>query len=149
MSADRNRHDEIERQVTRALQGQPPRRAPSTLERRVLAQIEAGATAIVWRRGFAHWPVAARVAFLAASVGVVKVALLVATWLATPLDSPAVSVQLPSQITWLQTLLVAMGSVVHTVPSVWVHGGIALLAIMYVALFGIGASAYRMVRTAH
>ena len=149
MSTDRNRHDEIERQVTRALQGQPPRRAPSTLERRVLAQIEASATAIGWRRGFAHWPVAARVAFLAASVGVVKVALLVAMWLATPLASPAVSVQLPSQITWLQTLLVAMGSVVHTVPSVWVHAGIALLAIMYVALFGIGASAYRMVRTAH
>lgn len=149
MSADRNRHDEIERQVTRALQEQPLRRAPSTLERRVLAQIEAGATAIGWRRGFAHWPMAARVAFLAASVGVVKLALLVATWLATPLDSPAVSVQLPSQITWLQTLLVAMGGVVHTVPSVWVHGGIAILAIMYVALFGIGASAYRMVRTAH
>jgi hypothetical protein len=149
MSADRNRHDEIERQVTRALQGQPPRRAPSTLEWRVLAQIDAGATAIGWRRGFAHWPVAARVAFLAASVGVVKVALLVAMWLATPLASPAVSAQLPSQITWLQTLLVAMGSVVHTVPSVWVHGGIAILAIMYVALFGIGASAYRMVRTAH
>lgn len=149
MSADRNRHDEIERRVTRALQGQPPRRAPSTLERRVLAQIEADATAIGWRRGFAHWPVAARVAFLAASVGVVKVALLVAMWFATPLASPAVSVQLPSQITWLQTLLVAMGSVVHTVPSVWVHGGIAILAIMYVALFGIGASAYRMVRTAH
>jgi len=149
MSTDRNRHDEIERQVTRALQGQPPRRAPSTLERRVLAQIEADATAIGWRLGFAHWPVAARVAFLAASVGVVKVALLVAMWLATPLASPAVSVQLPSQITWLQTLLVAMGSVVHTVPSVWVHGGIAILAIMYVALFGISASAYRMVRTAH
>lgn len=149
MSADRNRHDEIERQVTRALQEQPLRRAPSTLERRVLAQIEAGATAIGWRRGFAHWPMAARVAFLAASVGVVKLALLVATWLATPLDSPVVSVQLPSQITWLQTLLVAMGGVVHTVPSVWVHGGIAILAIMYVALFGIGASAYRMVRPAH
>src|SRR6185369_12706066 len=122
MSTDRNRHDEIERQVTRALQEQPPRRAPSTLERRVLAQIEAGATAIGWRRGFAHWPVAARVGFLAASVGVVKVALLVAMWLATPLQSPAVSVQLPSQITWLQTLFVAFGS---------------------------GASAYRMVRAAH
>jgi len=149
MSTDRNRHDEIERQVTRALQEQPPRRAPSTLERRVLAQIEAGATAIGWRRGFAHWPVAARVGFLAASVGVVKVALLVAMWLATPLQSPAVSVQLPSQITWLQTLFVAIGSAMHTVPSLWVHAAIAVLAMMYVALFGIGASAYRMVRAAH
>jgi len=52
MSADRNRHEEIERQITRALQSQPPRRAPSTLERRVLAQIEAGATAVGWRLGF-------------------------------------------------------------------------------------------------
>jgi hypothetical protein len=149
MSADRNRQDEIERQVTRALRDQPMRRAPSTLERRVLAQIESGAAAMGWRRGFAHWPVPARVVFLAASVGVVKVALLLAMWLATPLDSPAVSVQLPSQVAWLQTLLVAIGSVARTVPSVWVHVGIALLAIMYVALFGIGASAYRMVRAAH
>lgn len=149
MSADRNRQDELDRQVTRALQEQPLRRAPGTLERRVLAQIESGAAAIGWRRGFAHWPVAARVGFLAASVGVVKLALLLGTWLATPLDSPAVSVQLPSQIAWLQTLFVAIGSVVRTVPSMWVHVGIALLAIMYAALFGIGASAYRMVRAAH
>jgi hypothetical protein len=149
MSPDRNRQDELERQVTRALQDQPTRRAPSTLERRVLAQIESGAAAIGWRRGFAHWPVAARVVFFVASVGVVKVALLLAMWLATPLDSPAVSVQLPSQIAWLQTMLVAIGSIVRTVPSVWVHAGIAVLAIMYAALFGIGASAYRMVRAAH
>ncbi|HKQ14944.1 MAG TPA: hypothetical protein VJT80_16025 [Steroidobacteraceae bacterium] len=149
MSPDRNRQDELERQLTRALRDQPTRRAPSTLERRVLAQIESGAAAIGWRRGFAHWPLAARVGFFVASVGVVKVALLLAMWLATPLDSPAVSVQLPSQISWLQTLLVAIGSIVRTVPSVWVHAGLAVLAIMYVALFGIGASAYRMVRVAH
>jgi len=149
MSADRNRQDEIERQVARALQSQPPRRAPSTLERRVLAQIESSAAAIGWRRGFAHWPVAARVVFLAASVGLVKLALFVATWLATPLDSPALAVHLPSQVAWLQTLLVATGSVMRTVPSLWVHAGIAILAVMYAALFGIGASAYRTMRAAH
>ena len=71
MSADRNRHDQIEQQVTRALQAQL-RRAPRTLESRVLAQIESGAVATGWRRGFAHWPLAARVLFLAASAGVVK-----------------------------------------------------------------------------
>ena len=149
MSADRNRQDEIERQVTRALRDQPPRRAPGTLERRVLAQIESSAAAIGWRRGFAHWPVAARVVFLAASVGVVKLGLLVATWLATPLDSPALAVHLPSQIAWLQTLLVATSSVVRTVPSLWIHAGVAVLALMYAALFGIGASAYRTIRAAH
>ena len=131
--------------MTRALQDQPLRRAPSALERRVLAQIESRATAMRWRRGFAHWPVAARVLFLVASVGVVKLALSMAMWL----ESPTPSLDLPSQVAWLQTLLVAVDSVARTVPSLWVHAGIAVLAIMYAALFGIGASAYRMVRAAH
>jgi hypothetical protein len=149
MNADRNLQDELGRQVTRALQGQPPRRAPGTLERRVLAQIESGAAAMGWRRGFTHWPLAARIVFLAASAGIVKVALLMAVWLATPLDSPAVSIHLPSQVAWLQTLLVAIGSIARAVPSVWVHAGIAILAILYASLFGIGATAYRTVRAAH
>jgi hypothetical protein len=149
MSADGNRQDELERQLTRTLRDQPPRRAPSTLERRVLAQIEADAVASSWHRGFAHWPMTARLVFLAASVGVVKLALMIATWIASPFDSPAVSVDLPSQVAWLQTLLVAVGHVVRTVPSLWVHAGLAVLALMYAALFGIGATAYRTMRPSH
>jgi hypothetical protein len=149
MSADHNRQDELERQLTRTLRDQPLRRAPSTLERRVLAQIEAGAVTSSWRRGFAHWPIAARLVFLAASVGVVKLALMIAMWIASPLESPAVSADLPSQVAWLQTLLVAIGSVVRTVPSLWVHVGLAILALMYAALFGIGATAYRTMRPSH
>jgi hypothetical protein len=147
--ADHDRQEELERLVTRALQDQPLRRAPDTLERRVLAQLESGAAVVRWRRGFAHWPLAARVVFLAASVGVVKLALSIAAWLSTPLASPAFSPDLPSQMAWLQTLLVAIASIARTVPSPWVHAGIAILAIMYAALFGIGASAYRTMRAAH
>jgi hypothetical protein len=149
MSADHERQDELERQLTRVLRDQPLRRAPDSLERRVLAQLEAGVAVSPWRRGFAHWPLAARVAFLAASVGFVKVALSIAVWLSTPLDSRASAFDLPSQIAWLQTLFVAVGSIARTVPSLWVHAGIAVFAIMYVALFGIGASAYRTMRPAH
>ena len=146
---DPERQDELERLVTRALRNQPLRRAPDTLERRVLAQIESGAVVARWRRGFMHWPVAARLVFLVASIGFVKLALSIAMWLATPLASPASSFDLPSQMAWLQTLLVAMASIARTVPSVWVHAGIALLVLMYVALFGLGATAYRTVRAAH
>lgn len=146
---DRDRQDQLERLVTRALQDQPLRRAPATLERRVLEQLQAGAAVAGWRRGFAHWPMAARLVFLAASLGVVKLALSFAMWLATPLASPAFSLELPGKMAWLQTLLVAIASISRTVPSLWVHAGIALLVIMYVALFGIGASAYRTVRAAH
>jgi hypothetical protein len=138
--------EDLERKITQVLRDQPLRRAPSTLERRVLAQVEARAAAAHWRRGFAHWPIAARVAFLAASVGVVKVALSIVMWLSMPRAS---AFDLPSQLAWLQTLFVAVGSIARTVPSLWVHAGIAVLAIMYVALFGIGASAYRTMRAAH
>lgn len=149
MKGNHEPQDELERQLTRALQDQPLRRAPDTLERRVLAQLEAGAAIARWRRGFAHWPMAARVAFLAASVGVVRLALSLAMWIATPLASPASSVDLPSSIAWLQTLFVVSGSIARTVPSLWVHAGVALLVIMYAALFGVGASAYRTMRAAH
>jgi hypothetical protein len=149
MSADHERQDELERQLTRTLRDQPLRRAPDSLERRVLAQLESGAAVTRWRRGFAHWPLAARVAFLAASVGIVKVALSIAMWLSTPLDARVFSFELPSQIAWVQTLFVAIGSVARTVPSLWVHAGIALFAIIYLTLFGVGASAYRTMRAAH
>jgi hypothetical protein len=141
--------DELERLVTRTLQDQPLRRAPASLESRVLAQLESGAAVTRWRRGFAHWPLAARLAFLAVSVGFVKLALSIGMWLATPLASPAFSLDLPSQMAWLQTLFVVIASISRTVPSLWVHAGIGVLVIMYVALFGIGASAYRTVRAAH
>jgi len=149
MSADHERQDELERQLTRTLRDQPLRRAPDSLERRVLAQLAADAAVTPWRRGFAHWPLAARVAFLAASVGFVKVALAIAVWLSTPLDAHGFSFNLPSQIAWVQTLFTAIGSVARTVPSLWVHAAIALFAIMYLALFGVGASAYRTLRAAH
>lgn len=149
MSRDHDRQNELERQLTRALKEQPLRRAPNTLEQRVFAQLETSAATARWRRGFAHWPVAARVAFLAASVGVVKLALSMAMWLSSPLASPALSFDLPSQVAWLQTLLVAIASVVRTVPSLWIHAGVVILLVMYAALFSIGASAYRTVRAAH
>jgi hypothetical protein len=143
------KQDDLERLVTRTLRDQPLRRAPDSLERRVLAQLEAGAATARWRRGFAHWPLAARLVFLAASVGIVKLALSIALWVSTPLAAPAFSLDLPSQMAWLQTLFVVMASISRTVPSLWVHAGIALLVLMYVALFGIGASAYRTMRAAH
>jgi hypothetical protein len=149
MSHDQDRQNELERQLTRALKEQPLRRAPGTLQQRVLTQIEAGTATARWRRGFAHWPVAARVAFLAASVGVVKLALMMGMWLSTPLGPTGLSFNLPSQVAWLQTLAIAIGSVMRTVPSLWIHAGVLILLVMYAALFGIGASAYRTVRAAH
>jgi hypothetical protein len=148
MTPDRDPQEQLEQLITRALRDQPQRRAPATLASRVLAQVESGA-ASRWRRGFAHWPIAARVAFVAASFGFVKVGLMVAAWLTDPLDASTRVPDLPPQLAWIQALVVVSATVLRSVPSLWLHAGIALLAIMYAALFGIGASAYRTLRAAH
>jgi hypothetical protein len=141
-------HDSLEQLITRTLRQQPQRRAPATLEKRVLAQVGARA-ASPWRKGFAHWPISARLAFFVASVGFVKVGLLIAAWLTAPLDSTARALDLPPQLAWAEALLVVVATVSRSLPSMWLHAGIAIIAILYAALFGIGASAYRTLRAAH
>src|SRR4051794_7570835 len=62
----------LEQLVCDVARTQPLRRAPASLEGRVLAQL---APAPWWRRGFTNWPLAARAAFLVASIGFVRLAL--------------------------------------------------------------------------
>jgi hypothetical protein len=148
MKPDHDPHDRFEQLIARTLRQQPPRRAPATLEKRVLAQVEARATS-PWRKGFAHWPLSARLAFFVASVGFVKAGLLIAAWLAAPLDSTARVLDLPPQLAWAEALLVVIATVSRSLPPLWLHAGIAIIALLYAALFGIGASAYRTLRPAH
>ena len=69
-------HDKLERLVDSLVRVQPPRRAPASLEARVLARLaEHQAPMSWWRRGFTSWPLAARGAFLIASYGFVRLAL--------------------------------------------------------------------------
>ena len=148
MKPDHEPHDRLEHLIARTLRQQPPRRAPATLEARVLMQVRARATS-PWRKGFAHWPGSARFAFFVASVGFVKAGLLIAAWISAPLDATARVLDLPPQLAWAEALLVVIATVSRSLPSLWLHAGIAIIALLYAALFGIGASAYRTLRAAH
>jgi hypothetical protein len=59
--------EQLERFIDKALRDQPLQRAPSDLQSKVMAAIAHRATTPWWRSSFAHWPMAARVLFLAAS----------------------------------------------------------------------------------
>lgn len=138
---------QAERYVQQLLRSQPLRRAPSTLQERVLAQLD---TAPWWRRSFLHWPVAARVAFLLASCGVVRLVMAGAISAANSVSSLPLAHALGQSITWLRTLesLAAAtnstgASILHAIPSLWLYAGAALGVGLYVALFGLGAIAYR------
>jgi hypothetical protein len=134
-------HEKLERLVDHALREQPLRRAPRVLESRVLAEIERHAALPWWRKSFGHWPLAVRVGFLVASYGFVKLALAGVMWVAEVVRPV---------VTWMHagaSIISATGeigaSVIRAIPPYWLYGGMAFGVAMYVALFGLGAAAYR------
>ncbi len=154
--------DSMERWITRLLREQRPRRAPASLPARVLEEIqrrEAGArapagTAAVapwWRRSFAYWPLAAKVAFTAASLGTVWLALsgLDAAGAALRSDSNVGSMVLVLRgfAGFCETLAATAATVAHAIPQSLLYIGIAVCGSVYFALFGLGTIAYRTLYT--
>ncbi len=141
-------HDEqkLERLIHQTLREAGPRRAPRTLEERVMTEIARRAALPWWKQNFAHWPVGVRVAFLAVS-GVMIAA---AMWLTGSVDAAPVRAAVTSQLAWLDTAAVVGRAlrdfVVLTIdglPALWLWGGLAIVASLYAMLFGLGAAAYR------
>jgi hypothetical protein len=139
----------LEQLLTRTLRDVPLQRAPATLESRILRELERRAALPWWRRSFAHWPVGARAAFAVLAVVVVKCVFQGGAWAGQVLsslhDSGALSmpwVRRASTVAGAAGQLAA--SLTRAVPSEWVVNGVAASVALYVALFGLGIAAYRM-----
>ena len=140
----------LERLVQAAVQGLPARRAPRTLESRVLAEIERRARLPWWKKSFVHWPMAARAAFLVGSLVLVKLVLNTLGWVLAGFSGGSVRSTFASQFAWLDSVasvFTAMGGffeiMLRSIPPVWFYGSLVFFAAMYAALFGLGAAAYR------
>lgn len=147
-------HDRLEQWVTSALKTVPPRSAPAGLESRVLAEIERRAAQPWWRKQFMHWPPVARWAFLLTSPLFVKLALMASDWITG--DSPVAEglAEAAPGLTWVRVLSRFAESMIETVPLLLRHlpasllyGGLIVMG-LYVALFGLGAAAYRTLYSA-
>ena len=69
-------HDgKLEQRVHVLLRDLPNRRAPRSLEQRVMAEIARLSALPWWRKSFGHWPVAARAGFILVCAGLVRLAL--------------------------------------------------------------------------
>src|SRR5271154_459213 len=79
--------DRLERLLDSALRGLPARRAPGTLESRVLGELARRASQPWWRRSFGHWPTPARAGFVATCVALVGIVLLSGTWMTSTIPS--------------------------------------------------------------
>ena len=133
----------------RALHELPLRRAPATLESRVIGELERRAALPWWRRSFAHWPLHARAAFLVICSALISLALIGGDTAVARLhflrDSGALS------LSWAHQAGVLVGSAANlaalftrTVPPAWIYAGIAVCAVLYAVLFGLGAAVYHM-----
>jgi hypothetical protein len=149
MSKHIDSEQKLERTLTEALKGLPLRRAPSTLELRVVDELERRAALPWWRVSFMHWPAAPRVAFV-----IVCIALVAATFLGGVfafVGDRSFNEAAALVLSWVQPFLAVMSSaggvaslLVRVIPPLWLYGGMALGIMLYVALFGLGAAAYRL-----
>ena len=150
MNPSPEHHEKLERLIHRTLCELPPRRAPRSLESRVLAELERRAALPWWRKSFAHWPIAARTTFIVLGAGV-AVSLVFATIAAQAGFDPATLTALfAREFVWMEAGLTLAHSlrdfasiVFRSIPPLWLYGGLAFVGSMYVALFGLGAAAYR------
>ena len=130
----------LERLLVRTLHELPLRRAPPTLEARVLHELERRASLPWWRRSFAHWPLLARAAFVVICCALISMALL----------GGAVVIAGVGSLPWMRhvgALMAAGGNLAallaRTAPPAWVYEGVAACAVLYATLFGLGAVLYR------
>jgi hypothetical protein len=143
-------HDKLEASIHRILRTLPDRKAPSTLEARVLAELGRRASRPWWRKSFAHWPSAVRATFFVCAGLAVA---LVVTGLFVLGSSPGAH-RLTSGIAASRAWFVVARDLVEAgayrvraflaeIPPLWRYGGAAALALCYAAVAAAGAATYR------
>jgi hypothetical protein len=132
-------HDPLERLLARTLRELPPRRAPPTLESRVFAELERRASLPWWRRSFAHWPRMARAGFLLICAGSAGLAVAGAAAAAADVRSLYWAREIGSLMASGGNLVALLAGIA---PPLWFYEGIAVCAVLYAALFGLGAALY-------
>jgi len=90
-------------------------------------------------------------AFIIASAGLAKLAIVAVVWAMAGFDGPQFANAFSTQIGWIQTVsavFTGIGNFCETlyrsIPPLWLYGVVAIVATLYAALFGLGATAYRL-----
>jgi hypothetical protein len=139
---------EMEARLGEALRALPERRAPPTLESRVLDALARRSPLPWWRRGFGEWPAAARVAFGVTSAALVVLTVLAAAAATADLGSLGASHAISTPVLHeasvflviVRTLNILLTSLLS---SSWVLGCLIASAALYAALFGLAITGYR------
>ena len=128
----------------------PPRRAPRSLEERVLAEVQRRAALPWWRRSFTHWPVLAKASFVLFCAAVVRLLLTAGVWAKAGFDPMQFRTVFAAPLAWFDNVITVITAasgfcdiMIRSIPSLWIYGGLVVFAAMYATLFGLGAAAYK------
>lgn len=142
--------DKLEKAIHETLRALPPRKAPSGLEARVLAEIARRDALPWWHRSWAYWPVAVRWAFLALSAALCAgmVAGCIALFRGTSFGMVSGVLTRPIETfgalaTAVRTTVGVGGGLLSLIPPLWLYGGVAAITLLYATVFLAGATAYR------
>ena len=140
-------HDELklEHLIHQTLRALPDRKAPRSLESRVLAGIAARQALPWWRQSFVHWPLPVRAAFFVLAGGLAAGLVLLGTAGSANLLHAFRGILAPvAQVRAVATFVADLGATVfRSIPTLWLYGVVTFIATLYAALLGLGATAYR------
>ena len=145
-----NDNEKLEKLIHRTLRSLPDRRAPASLEARVLAEIQRRAALPWWRKAYADWPALVRAGFFAASA--VAAALVVLGLIAVGQNAAVLRLagQVAGQFAWIASaqdiagsLAASFGAVFRAIPPIWLYGTIAAIVALYATLAAVGAATYQ------
>jgi hypothetical protein len=150
MTPTPDHEEKMEQLIHRTLRELPPRRAPNTLAQRVLGELQRRAALPWWRKSFGHWPIAARAGFILFSAGIIRLALMLNGWVRAGVESAQYKETVAQQFSWMDSTVAVFHAIggffeimFRNIPALWLYGGLAFFATMYLALFGLGAAAYK------
>lgn len=143
--------EQLEQKIHAVLREQPARRAPMSLEQRVLGEIARRQTLPWWQRSFVYWPNSMRLAFLVVATGIAGAVLLFSMQLFGLVSADAITqITEPVRGAW-NTLRVASstigGLVAPNMPELntnYLYAGLAIVGGAYAVMLGLGATAYRV-----
>jgi hypothetical protein len=150
MSGARESDESLEQHISSLLTRLPLRRAPGSLQARVLSAIAQREATPWWQHSFRQWPLVARGAFLAISLALAWLAFAGLMWLTGILRRMPWPDALTQAASWAHVaarLAAVAGDTAATVlrgiPAGWLEGAATFGAVLYLALFALGAATYR------
>jgi hypothetical protein len=146
MTDPRQHEEALDRLLRQALRTLPERAAPLTLQSRVLRELQRRAALPWWRRGFAHWPLSVRCAFILVCCALVGMTLLDGAWKIAGIRALNDVGAMP--FSWVYPVVAAAAEIptllTRAIPPTWLYAGLWIGLLLYVSLFGLAAAAYHM-----